>query len=363
MARCLRGLIGLALCFSNISLAAAPIRVGFSGSLSGHFGTYGAMITKGLQAAFNNHPCSVGAEKTLVQLVCMDDRGQATRTEQNIKRMQQDGIDLFVGIMGTSGVLKVLPLIQNRAIAVLFPWGTNERLQDAKLTNIINASGLLAPQIDLLVKKIVQERLLTRIAVFHADDAFSTQAASYCAQALTQAGNKPLALASYNRHTLDLQPAISMLCNVDPRVVICISASMPTARLVNRLFARGHYGVAFYGIDSTFLVPHIMRAAGVPFSYTAVTPSPQDQALPLACQYREDLAKSFPEELPSSLSFAYYICGRLLVEAINQAASTEKQSIIRQFESMKPFTLEGFTVSFNPSNRYLFGTHTWLLEQ
>jgi branched-chain amino acid transport system substrate-binding protein len=351
--------------FSTMNLEASHsgvgVQLGFSGSLSGHFGTYGTMITRGMQAAFKAHPYTLGGEKKHVYLLCMDDHGDAATTKKNIQTMQENGITIFAGVMGTRGALAILPDLKAQKIALLFPWGTHKSLQDPGLTSIVNSSGLMAPQITQLAKTIVQDKQLSRIAIFHADDDFSTQAAEHCTQTLTEMGKKPLVVADYNRYTFDLETATENLFQHNPRVIICISASMPAVKLINNLFVKGRYGTQFYGIDSTFLVPDILASKGVPFAFTSAVPNPLNNSLPLAEEYMQDLKTYFPTEQPSVLSFSYYICGRLIVEAIQQSKTTDKDSIISALSNMHQYNLGGFIVDFNPQNRYLFGSKTWLI--
>ena len=349
-----------------LQLQAQPqksIQLGFSGSLSGHFGTYGMMITRGIQAAFNAHPCTVNKKKQQIQLVCMDDRGDAAITKKNILQMKQQGITTFFGVMGTRGALAILPELKKNELALLFPWGTHKTLQDPGLTSVVNALGLMPPQIQHLAETIVKEKQLSRIAIFHADDDFSTEAATHCVEALKVLGQTPMAITSYNRYTFDLGNATKTLYKEDPRVIICISASMPAVKIINYLFSKGHYGTLFYGIDSTFLVPKILASKGIRHSFTSAVPDPIDAKIPLAQQYLHDLKKYFPSEPPSVLSFAYYICARLIVKAINEGNASDKNTIINGLTSMRNYDLHGFHVDFNKQNRYLFGSKTWLIAQ
>jgi branched-chain amino acid transport system substrate-binding protein len=349
------------LLLSGRFLDASPLRFGFSGSLSGHFGSYGLMITRGIQAAFSCHPYTLEGKKEHAALICMDDKGDAAITKSNLLTMKKDGIDSFIGIMGTRGVEQMLPLMQKQEVAIYFPWGSNQALQNPKLSTIVNALGLVEPQINQLINFIIDEKKLENIALFHADDSFSTNLMKHCKEHLTSKGKEPILIAHYNRYTLDFGKSLAALCNVDPRAIICISTSMPAVKIINLLFRKGFYGCTFFGIDSTFLVPEILATKGVPFSYSACVPSPTTSTIAIAQQYRKDLAMCYPDESPTILSFAYYIGARLLIDAINRAQDPNKLSVIKALESLREHDFHGFMVNFNPKNRYLFGHQTWLL--
>ena len=357
------------LCFSLMGTAISgnslpSIKIGFSGSLSGHFVNYGIMISRGIMSAFQAKNEAGGIHGQPIELVSLDDHGSALETKKNITLLAKSGIQLFLGIMGTRGVLSVLDQVRQEKIAMLFPWGGNPKLNDPTLHCALNVFGLMQPQIEKLISTIVSQQKIKKIGIFHADDDFSTQAAQNCKEQLNKIGVTPAVTVSYNRYTLDLDGPTKKLLEADPKVVLCIATSSPTVKLINNFFRNGFYGVKFCGIDSTFLVPEILHDKGVNFNYVAAVPNPKTTDIPLARHFRQDLERFFPDESPTALSFTYYICAQLLIKALSQNQKTiSPRNICTALEELGTQEILGFPLNFNPQNRYLFGSQTWLSHE
>ncbi len=336
---------------------------GMSGSLSGHFSFYGNTIKGAIDACFAQANDSGGIQGKKLRLICHDDHGDAQSTQNNIKKLhEKDGIDMFVGVMGTRGILSLLPLIREQKIALFFPWGGDVALKDPNLTHIINGLGWLEPQLEVLSSHLVTTLRFKKVAIFHADDDFSSNAASALAQRLKDAGTTPLHVEQYNRFTMDIHTPAHQLMKVDPKLVICLSTSSPAVKLINYFFERGHFGTQFLGIDSTFLVPEILKNKGASFHFSSSVPNPQTTDIPLAAAYKQALAQFTPDAEPSVLSFAYYISATILVRALkNISGEITKEKIIQAIEAMRTFDLDGFSINFNPNNRHIFGHKTWII--
>ena len=155
--------------------------------------------------------------------------------------------------------------------------------------------------------------------------------------------------------TINLEKGLRTLIDADPKTVICLSSSMPAARLINQFCQEGAYGTAFVGIDSALFVGAMLQLKGVEFLYTSSVPDPVTANLPIAAEYRRDLEEFFPCDTPNVLSFAYYIHARILIEALEKNNGTRaKDSLIATIEGMKKYNLGGFMVDFDPQTRYAY---------
>ena len=356
-----------ALCYLPTTTATpAPITFGFSGSLSGHFGTYGTMITRGILAAFNAKNATGGVDGHPLTLICKDDRGNAQQTVANITALRNAGTSWFLGVMSSHSMRKTVEQIKQLDIAMLFPWGATPELHNPTARGYIGGLGNIQAQINTLLNEIVHVQKIKRLGLFHADDTFSTQAAGYCTKSLLSTYNTtPVASTVYNRYTLDIPHSTQTFMAADPRVIICLGTSMPTVTLINQLFERKFYGVRLFGTDATFLVPQILQSKGVNFTYASPVPDPVTSGIKLATDYRRDLTNFFPDEPHNILSFSFYIAARLVIQALEKT-STQKTiatttALITQLEQFKNVDFHGFPVNFNPQNRYLFGERTWLI--
>jgi ABC-type branched-subunit amino acid transport system substrate-binding protein len=342
--------------FFPISYATPPIVFGQSAFLGdGALQLYGELIRNAIHARFNRINKLGGINGQKLELVSMDDRGEPEITQKNISIMRKRGIDMFLGNMGTRSVFKVLPLIEKKEIAILFPWGGDKRLRKPHLTNLVNGLGLMAPQLDKIIEYIFEDLRLKKIAIFYDDSAFGKTNKNEIITQLKSKGVTPVATASYNRFTMDIETPAKKLIKTDPKVVICLATSMPTVKLINSFLERGHYGTKFIGIDSTMFVGDILKRKGIDFAYSSPMPHPKKSNLPIVKQFREDLSKYFPADTPNVLSLSYYIHAAIICEALKKIQGPiTKEKLLVNVENMKNYNLGGFIVSMDPNTRHAY---------
>lgn len=338
------------------------IVLGMSGSFSGHFTYYGNAIKHAIQARFERINKAGGIQGNMLKLVALDDAGNAEQTKANIDTLMGQGITMFVGVMGTRGVLSILPLVKDKKIALFFPWAGDPQLQDKSLTNIINGPGMLHSQLATLAKHIGDTLKLKKVAIFHADDEFSAASAQSLIAQLAKYNIKPLGVEEYNRFTMDIAHPTARLIEKDPRVVVSIGTNVPTQKMINQFFEQGLFGTYFMGIDSTFLVKDILHYKGVRFNFTSLVPDPVTSTIELAKEYRDDMALYFPDEGLSILSFEYYAAASIITFAMQKITSDiTKEKILQELEAMKKTTVLGFPIDFDPANRHIFGQQVWIV--
>ena len=329
---------------------------GQSAFFSGSFQLYGELICNSIRACFNRVNDEGGIKGKILRLVSVDDKGEPILTEKNITQMlDKHNIDMYLGNMGTRSVFKVLPLISSGKIAMFFPWGGDEILRTPDYKYIINGLGYIQPQIKALVKHVVEERKYKKIAIFHDDGSFGLANAKDIINELAQYGVTPVIDSSYNRFTMDIATPARKVIAADPKVVICLATTMPTVKLINKMFEEGHYGTQFLGIDSTMFVGEILKNKGIDYYYASPVPDPKNSMKSIVKKYREDIKTYFPKDPYNILSLAYYIHATIIVEAIkNIEGDITKENIISEIEKMKNFDIGGFIVSFNKNNRHAY---------
>ena len=336
---------------------------GQSGMFSGHFQHYGKAIRDGINAAFKKINEEGGINGKKLRLVSLEDFGNPLTALKNVKYLfNQHNIKLFIGNMGTRSILNLLPMLEQKSIALLFPWGGDKQLESPNLKTVINGPGLLDPQLDALVHFAKQQLKITKVGIFHSDDSFSAQAAQILTNRLAKEGITPVETQSYNRFTLDIESSAKALTKADPKLIFCISTSLPAVKIINYFFSQGHFGTTFLGVDSTAFVSHIVAPRGVKFYYSSPVPSPWSD-LPIAQDYRRDLEELLHDQAFNIISFEYYLAAKIIAQAIKSTQPPYSHlSIINSLESMKQRDIDGITASFNPQNRHIFGESVSVIQ-
>lgn len=342
---------------------AHEIAVGQSGMFFGHFKHYAYAIRNGINALFNHINKTGGVNGKKIRLISMEDFGNPVTAQRNVEYLvRHHNVKFFMGNMGTRSLLNLLPMLKNQTIALLFPWGGSKELQDPTLSTIINGPGLLEPQLLALIDYAKKNLKINKVAIFHADDSFSQNAARLLANKLKEEQFTTLGRAEYNRFTMDIMPAAESLINLDPKLVFCISTSIPAVKLINQFFVKGHFGTIFLGIDSTTFVNHIISPKGITFYSSSCVPSPFSNIL-IAQKYRQHLEELMHDKTFNTLSFTYYLAATIVARALQTTSETASPvEVVKAIEAMKPATIDGITVSFNPENRHIFGQTAYIIQ-
>lgn len=327
---------------------------------SGEFQKYAAAITEGISACFNEVNKNGGINGKKIRLEVQDCKGSLKKIEAISHEFKKQGISIFLGCMGTRNVTNFLPQIEAGSITMLFPWGGNDALRNPKIKHIINGPGLLQPQLENIANHVGNILHSKKTVIFHANDSFSISASKELQKIFAKQAFPITKIVNYNGYTLNINKAAEELINLEPRAVICIGTSMPAAKLIKNFFSSGLYKTTFFGIDSTFMTHDILADFGATFYYTSAVPEPKRTKIPIAEEYLKALNREKSIFYPNILSFTYYICAKLLVDALRK--NTNRNDIITHFESLNTHNLGGFSVSFDNSNRHLFGSSSYLIK-
>lgn len=335
------------------------------GNFDGSFRLYGETILHAFATCFSAINAKGGVNGKKLKLISLNGEGNPRKSEELIRLLKsQYGVSMFVGNMGTRELENVLPMIQSGEISVFFPWGGSKILRDAGLKHMItDLHAYHQPQITFLVDHITHHLRYRHVAIFHADDSFSLNIKHDLEKAL-QAAGREVSVARYNRLTMDLHERIAKLIDVDPKVVVCIGTRVPTIRMINNFFARGHTQVHFLGLDdATCFVPLILADQGISFEFVSPVPDPKTSVISLAQKYLLDLQKFFPADMPNALSFSYYLNAHLLVDSMQKIrGQITPISIIEYIEGLKDYDLGGINVTFDPDVRVVRSTSLALIK-
>ena len=324
---------------------------------------YGELIRNAINAKFYKVNSEGGIKGKTLKLISLDDRGEPVLTEKNIKTMLSHKVDIFLGNMGTRSTLKLLSMIESKKIAVLFPWGGSDELRKPNLKYLVNGLGLIEPQISALTNYAIKALRLKKIAIFHEDSSFGKANTQMTIEELKKHEVAPVAIAAYNRFTMDIETPALKLIESDPKIVICLATSTPTVKLINKFYEKGHFGTKFIGIDSTMFVGDVLRRKGASFHYASPMPDPKESILPIVKLYQADMQKFFPNDPLNILSLSYYIHATIIIEALKKIEGPiTKEKLLNQIENMKNISLNGFNIDFNPETRHAYKHNISILK-
>lgn len=357
-------LYGLGQALSATTPQEFEITIGQSAAMSGTFKPYGDTIRNSIIARFMRTNTHGGIKGKMLRLITLDDQGEPLVTRRNIERlMRQHKIDMFLGNMGRRNTLALKPFLEQHKIALFFPWGGDQRLRDEQITNVVNGLGYLKPQIETIIDYILDDLQIEKIAIFHDDGSFGKENAAFACDALKNRGITPVAIAPYNRHSMNINKAAETLCAADPHLVLCLSTSRPAAKLIDKFTELGQCSTQFVGIDSTYLVKKFVKTDS-PFHYGSYVPDPALSNYPIVKEYRHDIQRFCgSQEHPNILGLAYYIHAAIIIDALQTIEGPiTKEAVLKKIEGLQNKDIGGFIVNFDRTTRHAYPLGSTILE-
>ncbi len=349
------GMLGLSLVLGKV--AAAELVVGQVAPLSGVLGSTGRQMVAGARLYFDSVNAAGGVHGAKIRHVVLDDGYLPEQTVAQTERLLQR--DKPVALIGFTGGANIGELFKRRTlesagIALVAPYTGSENLRGAEVRHIFHIRAGYADEARYIVEMLMTLGM-DKIAVFYQNDRFGESGLAGVEKALATRQRKPWVVASYERNTAEVEPAVSKLLQAEPSAIVMISLNKSTAAFARQYRQAGGTAqlfnlspvdaqelVALGGIDS-------LHGLGI----AQVVPYPFSATLPVIREYQRAL-KQFggKDDVPSYAGFEEFIGAKVLVEALRRAGPTpSREQVLAALQAMAHYDMGGFSVGFSPSRR------------
>ncbi len=323
--------------------------LGQSVALSGPAAELGREMQLGAQLYFDSINSAGGIRGRKIVLKTLDDGYEPARAEANTRRFIDDNDTLALfGYVGTPTAAASIPLAANARIPFFGAFTGAELLRSPFNRYIFNVRASYYDETELIVKQLTAEGL-TRIAVFHQNDAYGQAGLAGVERALTARKMTVAAKATVERNSNDVRSAVDQMMAAKPEAIIMVSTYGSCAEFIKQTKAKGllarYANVSFVG---TKALAKALGSVGSGVMISQVVPSPTSEKYPWIMEYQR-LIKAKGAEL-SYTSLEGFIAARIMVEALKRGGDTSREALIRSLESMKDISLGGFPVFFAPDN-------------
>ena len=223
----------------------APIKIGFTGPLSGGAALYGKNCLTGLQMAAEEINAKggleIGGSKSKIEIVSLDDRYSPSEAAQNAKRLAEQEKAAVVFVPHSGGVFAVQAFNQQEGFLL------------AAYTSVptVTARGntltlRIPPSFDVYIEPFVQyemKRFGKKLAMAGGDHEYAKIWAKLFGPAWEKAGGTIVAQnpMSYNKDT-DFYSGVSKVLAAQPDVLFIGGASEPSALVVKQARELGFKG-------------------------------------------------------------------------------------------------------------------------
>ncbi len=297
------------------------ILFGQSAAFTGPAQALGTNMRYGIQAAFAEVNEGGGVHGRQLELVSLDDAYEPEAAITNSQALiYEEGVFALIGAVGTPTSRSATPVAKEAEVPYIAPFTGAGFLRDAvELGNVVNLRASYNQETEEMVKRLIEDLDITRIAVLFQDDSFGRAGYNGVLAALDRRDMEAAAVGSYTRNTTAVKTAILELRENDPQAVIIVGAYDPAAAMI--AWSR------FTGFDPVFInisfvgsnaLAQKLGAEGAGVFVTQVVPFPTDDSIPVVADYLAALAAHSPEAVPGFVSLEGYLAGRLAIAALER---------------------------------------------
>jgi ABC-type branched-subunit amino acid transport system substrate-binding protein len=314
------------------------ILIGSSSALTGHAGFLGSQYTLGSKAWFSEVNAAGGIHGRKIKLLTLDDQYEPEQTVSNTKKLIfEDQVFMLFGYVGTPTSVRIIDLVHDANIPAFGFFTGAEALRTPYRPNIFHVRASYYSEAEGAVEYFVD---LTGVQL-----------------ALRKRGMEVLATDTYTRGSLELERPVRTIGESGAEAVILVGTYSPLAKFIKNIHESGHspyfHTVSFVGSEAfaeSILEQNVDSEQFDRIIVTQVVPSPESGELGAVTEYREHLAKHFPDEIPNYVSLEGYINARVLTQILKFAGrDLDRKILLETLESTIDLNIGvGKSISYGP---------------
>ena len=346
------------------------ILLGQSLPLSGPSAQIGKKYQAGALAWFNEVNRQGGINGKKIRLISLDDQYEPELTIKNTKTLlAEPNLLALFGYVGTPTTKEILPFIEERKVPLIAPLTGASILRSKKLEMVVNLRASYQMEIDKIVDSLVRNAR-QKIAIIYQDDAFGKDGLKSAELALKTHGLKPIAIATVQRNSAQIQPALQVLTSSRPNAIIIISTYVSSAALSKELLQRDIkaqiMNVSFVGTRALEQSLPVGQANGIGVSQ--VVPFPWDRWIPVVADYQRLMRVNNSSARFGFTSLEGFMAARLITEGIKKVQGPlTREALITSLKTINKVDLGGFRLNLIGNNKQasdyveltFFGAQQW----
>ena len=363
--RHLRSLIALGVSiafpfFASAAVIASPgvtnnaIVLGQSAVFSGPSAKLGAAMREGAMSYFDDINADGGIYGRRIRLESLDDGYEPDRAKANTEHLIKDEkVFALFGYVGTPTSYAVLPMVTAAKVPFFAPFTGAQGLREPFNRYVFNIRASYFNETEQLVNWLTLS-YKKRIAVLYQDDAYGKAGLDGVNRAMSRRGLQIVSTGTVQRNTVEVADAVRTIHAGHPQAVIMISAYKSCAAFIKAYQVRWptddptYLNVSFVGSEA---LAHELGADGDGVIISQVVPYYLDPYYAVATEFRQSLARHFPDSRPSFNNLEGYMAARTFVEGLRRAGpDLTRDNFIAALETLRNYDLGNFSVTFTPNN-------------
>lgn len=322
---------------------------GQSAAFKGPAAALGLGMRQGILAAFEEANAEGGVNGRKLELVSYNDGYEPDKAIDNTKKLlQEDNVFALIGEVGTPTSKAAQPIASDAGVPFIGPFTGAEFLRNPYKRTVINIRASYFQETEAMVKHLVKDLNVSRIAILYQDDSYGRAGLSGVKRALDRRNMELVAEGTYKRNTTAVKRAVLAIRKGKPEAVIMIGAYKPCAefiKLARKIGVEAKFlNVSFVGSKA---LAKELGDAGQGVIVTQVVPFPEDESVPLVARYEEALMAVNPDAEVGFVSLEGYTVGRLAIRVLGELGATvTREGFLDKIAEVRSFDLDGVTLTY-----------------
>ena len=342
------------LAVSNVSKAQGSnqIILGQSAAFTGPAAQLGIQFHQGAKLWFDQVNAQGGVAGKTIEIKNMDDGYEPDRCVANTKKLIEEDVFALFGYIGTPTSLAALPLVTKSQIPFIAPFTGAMGLREPFHKNVFHLRASYNDETALIVKQLTNLGL-KKIGVFYQNDAYGKAGLDGVTLAMGALNLKPIAQATVERNSVDVDAAVKTLMAASPDAVVQISAYKSCAAFI-RAARKAGFGGTFFNVSfvGTQALADELGKEGAGVVVSQVVPSPYYAARPIAREFAEAIKKTVGAVQANFSSMEGYLAAKLVTEGLKRGGGKvlTREGLMRGMEAIGAQSLGGFAVKFSSTD-------------
>lgn len=303
----------------------------------------------GAQVYFKAVNAKGGIAGRRIELRTEDDGFDPKRTPDAAAKLIQQGVLALFMVRGTGNTESILPLLDKEGVPLVAPATGASSLHQPVRRWVFNVRAPYQMEVAAAVRHLATVNV-SRLAMFHVDDAFGADALAGFNKALAEHGQKAALVQSYKRPAGDISSAVKSFVQAAPGAIFVIGSASETANFIRQFRAAG-------GVSQLISLSNNAAQAfyddlgktGSGVIITQVVPDSGRVSMSLAQEYRR-LAKEQGQAY-SDAGMEGFMAAKVLVEGLRRAGNDlSRDKLQAALESIRDFDIGGITISYGPND-------------
>lgn len=319
------------------AIAADPIKIGYTGPLSGSLSLLGQGVRDGVQVyvSYVNEQGGVNGRK--IELIAEDDAYDPMRTLAAAKKLsEQDKVLALVSPTGTPNVTAMLGYSEERKLPIIGPYAFSNKLTTPTKRYVFTTLPEVRLQTGMLAEYLVNVLKRTKVATIYQNDDFGQDASAGLEDRMKKL-KVPLTKLPFDRGTTNFSGIVAQARQSGAEDVVFLGIPRDAALIMKEANKMGwkpqFSGHNALGDPQTFM---LAGAALVEGSIAVAVMEPLDSKKPQVAEFLAHQKKFLPKTTPTTYSMHGYNVGRVFVEALKRVqGDPTADKLVAELERIK----------------------------